>query len=113
MYTILAYAFGLDQFFAGVELWALILLVTAVANLATSIPSSPGAVGPFEFLGKSALVVFGLDSNLAIVYIGAVHFLLIVPITVLGFFLVKGSDIDMGWLRGSRDPQGVAQKLGR
>jgi uncharacterized protein (TIRG00374 family) len=107
MYTIIAYAFGLNEFFSGVQLLALILLVTAVANLATSIPSSPGAVGPFEFLGKSALVVFGLDSDLAIVYIGAVHFLLILPITVLGFFLAKGSDIDMRWLRRSRVSRNV------
>lgn len=111
MYTILAHAFGLDQFFTNIQLWALILLVTAVANLATSIPSSPGAVGPFEFLGKSALVVFGLDPNLAIVYIGAVHFLLIVPITVLGFFLVRGSEIDMGWLRRSTSRKDTDQNV--
>lgn len=102
MYTLLAYAFGLNDFFGEVQLWGLILLVTAVANLATAIPSSPGAVGPFEFLGKSALVVFGLDSNLAIVYIGAVHFLLILPITILGFFLVRGSEVNMGWLRRNK-----------
>ena len=102
MYTLLAYAFGLNDFFGEVQLWGLILLVTAVANLATAIPSSPGAIGPFEFLGKSALVVFGLDSNLAIVYIGAVHFLLILPITILGFFLVRGSEVNMGWLRRNK-----------
>ena len=105
MYTMLAYAFGLDEFFGKEQLWALIMLVTAVANLATAIPSSPGAIGPFEFLGKSALVVFGLDSNLAIVYIGAVHFLLILPITILGFFLVKGSEVNMGWLWRHKVPQ--------
>ena len=105
MYTMLAYAFGLDEFLGEVQLWALILLVTAVANLATAIPSSPGAIGPFEFLGKSALVVFGLDSNLAIVYIGAVHLLLILPITILGFFLVKGSEVNIGWLRHHKERQ--------
>jgi hypothetical protein len=41
------------------------------------------------------------------VYIGAVHFLLILPITVLGFFLAKGSDIDMRWLRRSRVSRNV------
>ena len=111
MYTILAHAFGLDEFFTNTQLWALILLVTAVANLATSIPSSPGAVGPFEFLGKSALVVFGLDSNLAIVYIGAVHFLLILPITILGFFLIRGSEIDMGWVRRSSNQKESDQSV--
>ena len=51
MYLLIAEGFGLD-----ISPLA-ILMVTAVANLATLIPSSPGYVGPFEQAIKAILVM--------------------------------------------------------
>ena len=50
IYYLIALGFDLDDHFDTVLLMAAaMLLVTAVSNLATSLPSSQGAVGPFEF----------------------------------------------------------------
>jgi len=62
-----------------------ILMVTAVANLATLIPSSPGYVGPFE---TGVLLVLngalGIERELALSYAIVVHAALYFPITLLG-----------------------------
>ena len=61
-------------------------LTTAVANLGTLIPSSPGYVGVFDFIGKSVLAQFGVPEEAALAYVLVVHAALVVPVTLLGFF---------------------------
>jgi hypothetical protein len=80
MYFSLMFAFPLTPSFA------LATLTTAVANLGTLIPSSPGYVGVFDFLGRSVLGQFGVPAETALAYILVVHAALVVPITVLGFW---------------------------
>ncbi|MEI2617912.1 MAG: lysylphosphatidylglycerol synthase transmembrane domain-containing protein, partial [Thermomicrobiales bacterium] len=79
MYLLIAQSFGLDLSPAAV------LLVTAVANLATLIPSSPGYVGPFE---TGVLLVLngalGIPRALALSYAIVVHAALYFPATILG-----------------------------
>lgn len=79
MYLLIAQGFAFD-----VSPLA-ILMVTAVANLATLIPSSPGYVGPFE---TGVLLVLngalGIERELALSYAIVVHAALYFPITVLG-----------------------------
>jgi glycosyltransferase 2 family protein len=79
MYLVIAQGFGLG---AGV---AAILLTTAIANLATLIPSSPGYVGPFEAGVLLALVgAVGIQRELALSFAIVVHAALYLPITLLG-----------------------------
>jgi glycosyltransferase 2 family protein len=79
MYLLIAQGFNL-----GVSPMA-ILMVTAVANLATIIPSSPGYVGPFEAAVVSVLAgTLGLSRELALSYAVVVHAALYVPVTLLG-----------------------------
>jgi glycosyltransferase 2 family protein len=64
-----------------------ILMVTAVANLATLIPSSPGYVGPFE--AGVMLVLAGalsIQREAALSYAVVVHAALYFPITLVGFY---------------------------
>ncbi len=79
MYLLVAQGFNLD-----VSPLA-ILMVTAVANLATLIPSSPGYVGPFE---TGVLLVLngalGIERELALSYAIVVHAALYFPVTILG-----------------------------
>jgi uncharacterized protein (TIRG00374 family) len=79
MYLLIAEGFNLDISPSAV------LLVTAVANLATLIPSSPGYVGPFE---TGVLLVLdgalGIDPALALSYAVVVHAALYFPVTFLG-----------------------------
>lgn len=79
MYGLIARGFGLDLS------PALVLLATAVANLATLIPSSPGYVGPFEagiLLALSGLA--GLPRATVFSYAIVLHGALYLPITLVG-----------------------------
>lgn len=79
MYLVIALGFGLELSIAA------ILLVTAVANLATLIPSSPGYVGPFEAGVLLALVgAVGIQRELALSFAIVVHAALYLPITLWG-----------------------------
>jgi glycosyltransferase 2 family protein len=81
MYYFIAEGFSLDLSFSA------ILMVTAVANLATLIPSSPGYVGPFEAGVVLVLAgALGIQRELALSYAVVVHAALYFPITLVGFF---------------------------
>ena len=81
MYYFIAEGFSLDLSFSA------ILMVTAVANLATLIPSSPGYVGPFEAGVVLVLAgALGVQRELALSYAVVVHAALYFPITLVGFF---------------------------
>jgi len=78
-YAVVAQAFDLQL---GL---LVILLTTAVANLATLIPSSPGYVGPFE--AGVLLVLFGvvgISRELALSYALVLHAVLYLPVTLWG-----------------------------
>jgi uncharacterized protein (TIRG00374 family) len=81
MYLLVARAFALDISPSAV------LLITAVANLATLIPSSPGYVGPFEAGVVLALNgALGVSRELALSYAVVLHAALYFPVTFLGLF---------------------------
>ena len=80
MYLMIAQAFDMDISPFG------ILMITAVANLATLIPSSPGYVGAFEY-GVILVLAgpLGFERELALSYAVVVHAALYLPVTLLGF----------------------------
>ncbi|HEV2122913.1 MAG TPA: lysylphosphatidylglycerol synthase transmembrane domain-containing protein [Chloroflexota bacterium] len=80
MYLVLMFAFPF------IPSLPLAILTTAVVNLGTLIPSSPGYVGVFDFIGKSVLAQFGVPEATALAYVLVVHAALVVPITLLGFW---------------------------
>lgn len=80
MYYLLAIAFDLRLPFY------VLALTTAVANLGTMVPSSPGYVGTFEALCVFTLGLFGADRNLAFSYTVVLHAALLVPITLWGLY---------------------------
>ena len=111
MYLILGYAFHIHEFFdtAG-SLVAAILLLTAVANLGTSIPSSPGGVGPFEFFGKSILVFMGVESIQATAYVGVLHLALLLPVTLLGLVYLRAGHLTLRALTKGVAPEIPAEE---
>jgi uncharacterized membrane protein YbhN (UPF0104 family) len=62
------------------------LLTTAVVSLGTVLPSSPGFVGVYDFLGRSVLGQFGVPAAEALAYVLVVHAALVLPVTLLGFW---------------------------
>ena len=83
MYFVLMFAFPIGPLTPS---FPLAMLTTAVANLGTLIPSSPGYVGVFDFLGRSVLGQFGVPEATALAYILVVHAALVLPVTLLGFW---------------------------
>lgn len=82
MYWLIAQAFSLnasvlDISFAG-----------AVANVALSLPSAQGGVGPFQYSATKALVQAGVIKAEAAAYALALHVFLVVPVSLVGLIVL-------------------------
>lgn len=85
MYYIIALGFNLQSEFTSVGLMiAGMLVLTSISNLATSIPSSQGSVGPFEFFAVLGLVFLGVNNGVATAYAIVLHLALLLPVIVAG-----------------------------
>jgi hypothetical protein len=83
MYWTVALAFG-DPLAAAMTP-AAALLTTAIANLATLVPSGPGYVGTFEAgVLLAANGALGISRGLALSYAVLLHVLLWLPVTIWG-----------------------------
>lgn len=72
-----------------------LMLMTAVVNLFTTIPSTPGYVGTFHAPGIAVLMQFGVAQAIATGFTVVLHITLWLPITLLGaFFMLRES---VGW----------------
>lgn len=63
-----------------------LMVMTAVVNLATTLPSSPGYVGTFDTPGIKTLTAYGVPEAVAASYTLVLHAALWLPITLLGFY---------------------------
>ena len=61
-----------------------LMLMTAVVNLFTSLPSTPGYVGTFDAPGIAVLTGYGVAKTIATGYTLVLHVALWLPITALG-----------------------------
>ena len=86
VYWLVAVAMDIDA------TWFVLATAVAASNLATSVPSSSGAIGPFELLAKEVLVLAGVAAGIAAAYAVLVHLTLLVPVTALGavFLMAEG-----------------------
>lgn len=75
--------------------FTVLMLMTAIVNLATTIPSAPGYVGTFDVPGIKVLEQFGVSQALATGYTLVLHGALWLPITLLGACFMLGQSI--GW----------------
>lgn len=104
MYYIVALGFGLqDQLGGALTMGAAILAVTAASNLATSLPSSPGSLGPFEALAVLSLVFLGVDGETALAYAIVLHLALLLPVIGAGLAHLAARGLTLGQLTGRRD----------
>ena len=60
------------------------LFITAVLNLGSAIPSSPGFVGTYEWLGVAGLGLLGVDHEPALAFTILLHAAWYVPTTLVG-----------------------------
>ena len=85
MLYVIGFSFGLQEYFSNqIEMAAVILAVTATSNLATSLPSSQGGIGPFEFFAIGTLEALGVSTPVATAYTITMHAALLLPVVVAG-----------------------------
>jgi hypothetical protein len=71
------------------------LLTQGLIAIGVSIPSSPGFVGVFEYLGKVSLSLYGLPSERATAWALAYHLFSFIPITVIGLYYASRLKLTM------------------
>ena len=69
----------------GIELTLVeAVFVTAALNLGVAIPSSPGFVGTYQWLGVSALALFGVSEEAGLAFAIVMQAVWYVPTTLVG-----------------------------
>ena len=109
LYFFIALGFEIDVEFSSLGiLVGVLILTTATSNLGTSIPSTGGGIGPFEFFAQATLIFFGVGAAVASAYTLVVHAALLIPVTILGLVYVWVGDlslIDLARSSQSRDAE--------
>jgi uncharacterized protein (TIRG00374 family) len=96
MYYSIAFGFGLQDYFETIFLMIVAMfLVTAASNLSTSLPSSPGSVGPFEFFAVLSLIYLGVGAGVASAYAIVLHVALLMPVSILGLIILARESISL------------------
>lgn len=78
-------------------------LMMAIVNLGILIPNAPGGIGLFEFIGVALLIPFKLTKEIAVGYMFLVHFVVLVPITLMGFYYLTQENLSLGNLEAERN----------
>jgi uncharacterized protein (TIRG00374 family) len=90
MYFMVGVSFSLGEAFP------IYLMVAAAANLAISVPSTSGGIGPFEALAKETLVFVGVGTSAAAAYAVALHALLLLPVVAAGLVFLWAINLSLG-----------------
>ena len=100
-YYLLAVGMGIAP--SPLTLWSAALLM-AIVNLGILIPNAPGGIGLFEFIGVAILLPFGVQKEMAVGYMFLVHFMVLIPITLLGFYYSTKEHLSLSGLDAERKP---------
>lgn len=85
--------------------FGVLMLMTAVVNLFTTIPSTPGYIGTFDAPGIAILTRFGVPQGLATGYTIVLHVALWLPITLLGAFYMLRESVTWNDIGRAADEQ--------
>lgn len=91
--------------------FSVLMLMTAVVNLFTTIPSTPGHIGTFDAPGIAILTQFGVDQAIAAGYTLVLHVALWLPITVLGAFYMLRESISWRDIKQATNVHVEAERL--
>jgi len=69
--------------------------VMAVTALGISIPSSPGAIGVYEYFGVLAAGILGVPKSAAISYVFLIHTIQIIAIVLVGGFFIMREHLSL------------------
>ena len=105
------YWFVMHAFSFTVPFYVL-MLMNGVVNLATTVPSSPGYVGTFDWPGIVILNSFGVVKEVATAYTLVLHAALWFPITALGAFYMVREHFSLRELSSAQRSGEVAEAAG-
>ena len=110
LFFLVGFSFGLDNVFDNLgEMAVAAVLVTAIANIGSSVPAAPGGIGLFELIARETLVFLPLatvDRAVAGAFAAVAHLALLLPMIFLGQVFLWTGHIS---LRRLSRAQGAAQ----
>jgi uncharacterized protein (TIRG00374 family) len=83
MFALVGHAFGIE-----LRLGAYFLL-EGIGNLALAVPTTAAGLGSFDYITLLAARGVDIDESTASAYVLTMHALIVIPVTILGAFLVK------------------------
>jgi hypothetical protein len=86
------YAFNLVAIYHLTIISSVVLLVTTTISVV--VPSSPGYVGTYHYLGQLSLELFGVPGPVGLSYIIVAHAVSMIPTALAGFILAWKEGID-------------------
>ena len=102
LFFLIGLSFGLDNVYDDlIEMAVAMVLVTAIANIGSSIPLAPGGLGLFEWVARETLVLLPLamvDVAVATAYVAVVHSSLLLPMIVLGQVFLWSQHVSLSTL---------------
>lgn len=108
VFYIIGYSFGFQDIYASHwHMIAAMALAGAVANIGSSLPSSPGGVGLFELVMRETLILFPLaaiDRAEAAAFAAVSHFALLLPTIILGQIFLLANNASLRRLTRSDAP---------
>ena len=88
LFFLVGYSFGLHHVYENLgEMAVAMVLVTAIANIGSSVPAAPGGVGLFELVALETVLFLPLaavEENVAAAFAAVVHATLLLPMIALG-----------------------------
>ena len=99
LFFFVGFAFGLDNVYDNLGQMAIaVILVTAVANIGSSIPAAPGGIGLFELVARETLVFLPLaavDKSVAAGFAAVVHLSLLLPMIIMGQVFLWAENVSL------------------
>ena len=117
LFILVGLSFGLQDLYDSFWLMAAcMVLVTAIANIGSSVPAAPGGLGLFELVARETLIllpVSGIDRALAGAYVLVVHAALLLPMIGLGQIFLLKQHLSLGsiWRVSTRNTMDSGQGL--
>ena len=115
LFVLIGYSFGLDGSYQNlIEMVLAMILVTSVANIASSVPGPPGGIGIFEWVAREVLILIpaiGIDRTLGTAYVSVVHAALLLPMILFGQLILWLDHISLVRLYRSSRSSGITSNF--
>lgn len=78
------------EFFAAYQLpWYACLVILVITTISIAVPSSPGYVGTYHYLGQISLMMFGVSETEALSYATIAHAVILLPVAIAGLIMAN------------------------